>query len=220
MACIPDTVTPKGVIINLNSGSDYTNCTVYTGLTDSVITGTTNCVNVTGTTCSLTGLSATLLEIYVRIDCEGCCSNTFRVNLDECCDYVESTPTPTTTPTLTPTLTATPDQPCYCYSYEVTSSEATINFINCDDVSINISGVTSGATYQICSIVDPVAIEGTAIITLTGICVDGNCPEPEPTLTATPEPTLTATPEPTLTATPEPTPTATPICDITYNIIN
>lgn len=108
MACIPDIVTPKGVIINLNSGSDYTNCTVYTGLTDSVITGTTNCVNVTGTTCSLTGISATLLEIYVRIDCEGCCSNTFRVNLDECCDYVEPVPTGTPQITTTPTVTETP----------------------------------------------------------------------------------------------------------------
>jgi hypothetical protein len=52
--------------------------------------------------------------------------------------------------------------------------------------------------------VDPEAIEGTAIITLTGICVDGNCPTPTPT------PTVTITNTPTVTITQSATPTITP----------
>ena len=59
------------------------------------------------------------------------------------------------------------------------------------------------------------AIEGTAIITLTGICVDGNCPTPTPT----PTPTVTITNTPTVTitqsVTPTPTVTNTPTVTIT-----
>ena len=192
----------KGVIINLNSGSDYTDCSVYTGLTETTATGSTVFTSVTGGTINLEGLSDILEEVYVKIVCVGCCEQIFYV----CLNTSTPTPTPTVTvtnsQTITPTITTTPDQPCYCYSYEVTSSEATINYITCDNVVTNISGVTSGATYQICSIVDPEAIEGTAIITLTGICVDGNCPTPTPTPTP---PTPTPTP-------PTPTPTPTPTC--------
>jgi hypothetical protein len=56
-----------------------------------------------GEFCDLTGIDATLLEIYVKIDCEGCCEQTFRVNLDDCCDNTQSSPTPT--PSITPTST-------------------------------------------------------------------------------------------------------------------
>ena len=155
MACTPDTVTPKGVLINLNSGSDYTNCTVYTGLTDSTVTGTTECINVTGTTCSLTGLSATLMEVFVKIDCEGCCSNTFRVNLDECCGYEEvltPTPTPTYSQTITPTYsqtitptysqTPTPTftpSACGCDTYRITFNSNCGEFINWTDCTTNTS---------------------------------------------------------------------------------
>ena len=202
----------KGVIINLNSGSDYTDCSVYTGLTEMTATGSTVFTSVTGGTINLEGLSDALEEVYVKIVCVGCCEQIFYVCLNS------STPTPTPTPTVTvtssqtvtPTITATPDQPCYCYTYEVTSSEATINYITCDNVVTNISGVTSGATQQICSIVDPVAIEGTAIITLTGICVDGNCPTPTPTPTPTVTITNTPTITPTVTITQSVTPTITP----------
>lgn len=109
MSCTPDTTTPKGVIVNLNSGSDYTNCTVYTGITESTVTGVTECINVTGSTCNLTELDPTLMEIYVRIVCEGCCDQTFWLNLDECCGELPTTPTPTPTgtPTVTPTNTPT-----------------------------------------------------------------------------------------------------------------
>lgn len=115
--CVRDTVTPKGVTISFNSESIHTNCNVFTGLTSSTITGTTICTGMTyGNTCDLSGLDANLLEVYIKITCEGCCEQTFRVNLDECCNPIEEccsdiptpTPTPTITATATPTVTPTP----------------------------------------------------------------------------------------------------------------
>ena len=110
-------MTPKGVKISFNSGSNYTNCTVYTGLTSTNITGVTSCTGMTtGDVCEITGITATLMEMYVRIDCEGCCEQVFRVNLDECCDSAPASPTPTpsvtpsqtsnTTPSVTPSVTS------------------------------------------------------------------------------------------------------------------
>jgi hypothetical protein len=114
-------VTPKSVLINFNSGSIYTDCDVYTGTTSTNITGSTYCTNMgTGQSCSLTGISASLLEIYVKLSCSGCCENTYRINLDDCCDSSDEccgapptstptvTPTKTVTPTVTPTITLTP----------------------------------------------------------------------------------------------------------------
>jgi len=43
--CVNDTVTPKGVKITFNSGSIYTNCSVYTGLTSTTLTGSTYCTS-------------------------------------------------------------------------------------------------------------------------------------------------------------------------------
>lgn len=103
--CIRDTTTPKGITITFNSNSIHTNCDVYTGLTSTSITGVTTCTGMTyGNMCNLSGLSANLLEVYVKTICEGCCEQIFRVNLDECCNpindcCVQETPTPTPTPT-------------------------------------------------------------------------------------------------------------------------
>jgi hypothetical protein len=211
MACTPDTVTPKGVVINLNSGSDYTNCTVYTGLTDSTVTGTTNCINVTGTTCSLTGLSATLMEVFVKIDCEGCCSNTFRVNLDECCGYEEvltPTPTPTYSQTITPTYSQTPTptftpSACECNTYRITFNGPCGEFINWTDCDTNtlmseqgdyfgLSDVsfTTGTVLDLCSCSLPTTDCTLVTISLvtTGCTIEGGffITTPTPTPTATP----------------------------------
>ena len=212
MACTPDTVTPKGVLINLNSGSDYTNCTVYTGLTDSTVTGTTNCINVTGTTCSLTGLSATLMEVYVKIDCEGCCSNTFRVNLDECCGYEEvltPTPTPTYSQTITPTYSQTPTptstpSACECNTYRITFNNncgETINWTDCDTntpmseqgdyFGLSNTTFTTGTVLDLCSCSLPTTqcSSYVTISLLTSGCtlVGGfSITTPTPTPTATP----------------------------------
>lgn len=97
----------KGVIINLNSGSDYTDCTIYTGLTETTATGTTEYTSVVGGTVDLSGLDDTLTEVYVKIVCVGCCEQVFYV----CLVTPDPTPTPTTSPTTTPTNTPsnTPD---------------------------------------------------------------------------------------------------------------
>jgi hypothetical protein len=211
MACTPDTVTPKGVLINLNSGSDYTNCTVYTGLTDSTVTGTTNCINVTGTTCSLTGLSATLMEVFVKIDCEGCCSNTFRVNLDECCGYDEvltPTPTPTYSQTITPTYSQTPTptftpSTCECDTYRITFNSncgEPINWTDCDTNTpmseqgdyFGLSNVTftTGTVLDLCSC----SLPTTDCTLLTISLVTSGCALEGGFSITTPTPTPTATP--------------------------
>ena len=81
-------------------------------MTESTVTGSTYCVSLpSGSTCNLTGITANLLEIYVKLDCVGCCQNIYRVNLDDCCGSLTTpTPTPTLTPTrtITPTITITP----------------------------------------------------------------------------------------------------------------
>ena len=106
MSCVNDTITPKGALIYFNSGSIYTNCNVYTGLTSSNVTGTTICTGMTtGDVCDLQGIDPTLMEIYVRLDCEGCCDKIYRVNLDECLCDTGSTPTQSVTPSITPTIT-------------------------------------------------------------------------------------------------------------------
>ena len=212
MACTPDTITPKGVTINLNSGSDYTNCTVYTGLTDSTVTGTTDCVNITGTTCTLTGLSATLMEVYVKIDCEGCCSNTFRVNLDECCGDIVTTPTPTATPTGTPTLTPTPtgtatptSSACECNTYRINFLANCGEFIDWTDCDTNTPmseqgdyfGLPSpqfsgGTVLDLCSCSLPTT-DCSSYVTISlvtsGCTLEGGFMVTTSTLTPTPTPT-------------------------------
>ena len=211
MACTPDTITPKGVTINLNSDSDYTNCTVYTGLTDSTVTGTTDCVNITGTTCTLTGLSATLMEVYVKIDCEGCCSNTFRVNLDECCGDIVTTPTPT--PTVTPTGTSTPtvtststptSSVCECNTYRITFIANCGEFINWTDCNTNTPmseqgdyfglptpQFTMGTVLDLCSCSLPTTDCTLVTISLvtTGCTLEGGFITTTSTITPTPTPT-------------------------------
>ena len=106
MSCVNDTITPKGTLIYFNSGSIYTNCNVYTGLTSSNVTGTTICTGMTtGDVCDLQGIDPTLMEIYVRLDCEGCCDKIYRVNLDECLCDTGLTPTQSVTPSVTPSIT-------------------------------------------------------------------------------------------------------------------
>jgi len=115
MSCTNDLITPKGTLIYFNSGSIYTNCDVYTGLTSTSVTGITSCTGMTtGNVCDLQGIDANLMEIYIRLDCDGCCDKTYKVNLDECLCYSGVTPTPTSsitpsiTPTTTPSITLTP----------------------------------------------------------------------------------------------------------------
>jgi hypothetical protein len=93
--CYNDLVTPKGVKISFDSQSPYTDCDIYTGLTSSTVTGTTYCNGMSsGDICDLTGITATLMEIYVKIDCKGCCEQTYRINLDDCCDLSSDIPPP------------------------------------------------------------------------------------------------------------------------------
>jgi len=102
--CVRDNATPKGVIVKIATGSSYTSCTVYTGLTSTNITGVTSYVSVSGgTICKLSGITGSTLEIYVKVVCLGCCEQVFRINLDKCCQ-----PPPTPTPTQTPTPSVTP----------------------------------------------------------------------------------------------------------------
>ena len=115
MSCTNDLITPKGTLIYFNSGSIYTNCDVYTGLTSTSVTGITSCTGMTtGNVCDLQGIDANLMEIYIRLDCDGCCDKTYKVNLDECLCYSGVTPTPTSSitpsikPTTTPSITLTP----------------------------------------------------------------------------------------------------------------
>ena len=98
----------KGVLINLNSGSDYTDCAVYTGLTETTATGTTVFTSVTGGTINLSGLDDSLTEIYVKMVCVGCCEQIYYVCLTENLPTATPTPTATPNPTSTPNPTATP----------------------------------------------------------------------------------------------------------------
>jgi hypothetical protein len=83
--CIRDYSTPKSVKIDFISGSEFTNCTVYTGLTSINITGTTICVNMEdGDTCNLDNISPEIMEIYVKIVCDGCCEKVYHVITDTC----------------------------------------------------------------------------------------------------------------------------------------
>lgn len=181
--CTPNTVTPKGVLIQLNSGSNYTNCSVLTGLTENTITGVTSFTSITGGTIDLTGLSPTLLEVYVKMVCVGCCEQIYKVNLDECCDFTPST-TNTPTPTVTSTATPTP----------------TI-------------GVTQTATPTVTSTqtVTP-TVTSTQTPTPTVTSTQTPTPTIELTQTTTPTVTSTSTQTttPTYTPTNSPTPTTTP----------
>ena len=100
----------KGTLIYFTSGSIYTNCNVYTGLTPTNVTGITSCTGMTtGDVCDLQNISSGFTEIYVRLDCEGCCDKTYRVNLDaSLCASPTPTPTITSTPSITPTISITP----------------------------------------------------------------------------------------------------------------
>ncbi len=225
--CVNDTVTPKGVLINFNSGSDYTNCSVYTGTSSTVITGATSFTTITGGTVNITGITPTLMEIYVKIVCIGCCEQVFRVNLDECCGYVPSgtsTPTPTSTLTSTPTPTK-PTSPCDCNTYRVTFTQncgEAVTWTDCDSnttmseqgLYFGLSGSTfySGAVIILCSCSVPTIgcpSDYYDILLMTSGCTTGTTSTPTPTVTSTSTPTLTATstttPNPTRTATPTPT---------------
>jgi hypothetical protein len=96
----------KGVTINFTIDSDHSQSNfpqyVYTGLTADNVTGTTICNGITASSCALTGLSDTLTQVYVKINCNGCDDQIFLVSL------VDPTPTATPTPTLTATATNTP----------------------------------------------------------------------------------------------------------------
>lgn len=104
------------------------------------------------------------------------------------------TPTPSvsSTPAVTPSPTSTPVvEECYCYTYYVTSNEADISYTNCDGIPVNIPGISSGATYQVCSLTDLVVTNGTAVVSKGDLCIDGSCPT-----TPTPTPTITPTSTP------------------------
>ena len=98
----------KGVTINFTIDSDHSQSDfpqyVYTGLTADNVNGTTICNGITASSCNLTGLSDTLTQVYVKINCNGCDDQIFLVSLIE--PIATNTPTPTLT--ATPTNTQTP----------------------------------------------------------------------------------------------------------------
>jgi hypothetical protein len=75
----------KGVLINFKVDGDHKQAdfprTVFSGTTEDNITSPTGCVNITGDTCNITGLSDALQEVYIKITCEGCTDKVFRVDL-------------------------------------------------------------------------------------------------------------------------------------------
>jgi hypothetical protein len=101
----------KGVTINFTIDSDHSQSNfpqyVYTGLTADNVTGTTICNGITTSSCTLTGLSDTLTQVYVKINCNGCDDQIFLVSLIEPIATNTPTPTLTATPTNTPTPTNT-----------------------------------------------------------------------------------------------------------------
>jgi hypothetical protein len=101
----------KGVTINFTIDSDHSQSDfpqyVYTGLTADNVTGTTICNGITASSCALTGLSDTLTQVYVKINCNGCDDQIFLVSLIEPIATNTPTPTLTATPTNTPTPTNT-----------------------------------------------------------------------------------------------------------------
>ncbi len=220
--CINDTVTPKGVLISFNSGSDYTNCSVYTGTTSTVITGATSFTTVTGGTVNITGITPTLMEIYVKIVCIGCCEQVFRVNLDECCGYVPSTTlTPTPTSTATPTSTSTPTASvslCDCNTYRVTFNSNCGEYLTWTDCDTNtvmnqqadyfgLSDLPffNGTVIELCSCSIPYA--GCPSTGYTVDLINTGC-TPQTTPTSTPTSGLVETPTSTPTNTPTNTPTS------------
>ena len=102
----------KGVTINFTIDSDHSQSNfpqyVYTGLTADNVTGTTICNGITASSCTLTGLSDTLTQVYVKINCNGCDDQIFLVSLIE--PIATNTPTPTLTAIATNTPTSTPTQ--------------------------------------------------------------------------------------------------------------
>jgi len=211
MSCVNDTVTPKGVLINLNSGSDYTNCSVFTGTSENSITGTTSFTSVTGGTINITGIDPTLMEIFVKMVCIGCCEQIFRVNLDDCCNYVPvSTNTPTPTLTSTPTNTPTTSAPsaCECDTYRITFNNncgEPLVWTDCDGTPMSEQATyfgygtpafPNGEVLDLCSCSTPTASCDISVSVISSGCSSA---------TATPTPTITATSTPTLTSTPTPT---------------
>ena len=229
MSCVNDTVTPKGVLINLNSGLDYTNCSVFTGTSENSITGTTSFTSITGGTIDMTGIDPTLMEIFVKMVCIGCCEQTFRVNLDDCCNY---TPLPQTTYTPTPTLTATPTVSplCECNTYRVTfeaNCGEYLTWTDCDTNTImneqglyfGLSGSTfyTGTVIELCSCSTPTSVcTGLTITQIATGCTPQTTQTPTPTVTLTSTPTVTTT----STTTPNPTRTATPTPTCSYKAWN
>jgi len=213
MSCVNDTVTPKGVLINLNSGSDYTNCSVFTGTSENSIAGTTSFTSVTGGTINITGIDPTLMEIFVKMVCIGCCEQIFRVNLDDCCNYVPvSTNTPTPTLTSTPTNTPTTSAPsaCECDTYRITFNNncgEPLVWTDCDGTPMSEQATyfgygtpafPNGEVLDLCSCSTPTASCDISVSVISSGCSSA---------TATPTPTITSTSTPTLTTTPTPTET-------------
>ena len=208
--CVNDTVTPKGVLINFNSGSDYTNCSVYTGTSSTVITGATSFTTITGGTVNITGITPTLMEIYVKIVCIGCCEQVFRVNLDECCGYV-----PSETPTPTPTSTSTSTPACSCSTYRIAfngNCGEPLVWTDCDTGILmseqanyfpQYSGSTAfsgGSVLYVCSCTVPTASCAISVDLITSGCVPQTTATPTPTVTSTSTPTASQVTIPSLTA--------------------
>jgi hypothetical protein len=69
----------KGVLINLDS--NCRNPTIYSGVTQSNIMGTTSFQITTGEPINIYPINPGLSEIYLKIFCVGCCEKIFKVNL-------------------------------------------------------------------------------------------------------------------------------------------
>ncbi len=129
----------KGIMVNFGE-SPYTDCNILTGTTIDSVTGVTSYTNITGGTINLILTDCSLPQIYIKIVCSGCESETYLIDLIPC------TPTPTpsisssVTPTLTPTPTPTPAPTCYCTTVTLLNSDFILtdggnmylNYIACD----------------------------------------------------------------------------------------
>ena len=152
---------------------------------------------------------------------------------NETCDFSIPCPTPTPTPTKTitptrtnpkltptrtPTKTTTPTSTSVCFCYRIpnkTSNDGFVKYINCKG-EFTQSIVDFNSTLPLCAPSDNFFLSPNIDpndIQLLGPCVDGKCPQinptQTPTVTKTPRGTQRPTPTPTVTRTPNKTPKVT-----------
>jgi hypothetical protein len=155
-----------------------------------------------------------LYKISRVIDYEAGANDLTKVELLRVIDRVATSSTTTTTTAATTTTTSTTSttttisSTCRCHTITVTSSNATVEYTDCKNLSVlkNIFYSAPGV-YGLCAdLYSPSFISGTGSITMTGGCSDGTTCAPTTTTTST---TSTTTTEPTTTTTSTTTTTTT-----------